>query len=105
MPTSPEPLHVFYDGACPRCRRDRDRYCAWAGAAAQAVQWVDITGRDAELRRAGVDPQAALSELHVRDASGAIHREIDAYRLLLQRIPRLRAVAWLIGLPVVRPVL
>ncbi len=96
-------LEVFYDGACPRCRRDRDRYCGWAGADAARVRWVDISGRDDELRAAGIDPGAALTELHVRDAGGCVHRELDAYILLLARLPRLRWLARLIGWPVVRP--
>ncbi len=99
---SGDPLIVYYDGACPRCRRDRDRYCSWAGTTAKQVQWLDITGRDEELRSAGIEPQAALTELHVRDAAGSVHRELDAYILLMSRVNRLRPLAWMISLPVVR---
>jgi predicted DCC family thiol-disulfide oxidoreductase YuxK len=105
MTSRPGPLEVFYDGACPRCRRDRDRYCAWAGADGAEVDWVDIQGRDQELRAAGIDPRAALTELHVRDDQGQLHRELDAYLLLMSRVPRLRPLAWLIGLPLIRPCL
>lgn len=105
MNRSASPLTVFYDGACPRCRADRRRYERLAGASGQGVQWLDITGREQELRRAGVDPELALRELHVRDAQGYIHRELDAYSLLMGRVPLLRPLAWIIRLPLVRPLL
>jgi predicted DCC family thiol-disulfide oxidoreductase YuxK len=85
--------------------RDRARYRAWAGAAGDPVAWVDITGREEALRRAGIDPKQALTELHVVDAAGAVYRELDAYILLIARTTRLRPLAWVIGLPGIRPVL
>lgn len=97
-------LTVYYDGACPRCIRDRERYEQMAAEDA-CVHWFDITGRDKELREIGIDPERALRELHVRDADGRVHSEIDAYRLLMARAPRLRLLGWLIGLPVLRPLL
>jgi len=97
------PLTVYYDGACPSCVRDREQYERMAADDAH-VHWYDITGKEEELRGLGIDPQRALRELHVKDASGRIHSELDAYRLLMARAPRLRPLGWLIGLPVVRPV-
>lgn len=97
------PLIVYYDGACPRCVADRQRYQRWAGETGTDVVWLDITGRDDELKSQGIDPELALRELHVRDADGRVHRELDAYILLMGRVPRLRPLAWLIGLPLVRP--
>jgi predicted DCC family thiol-disulfide oxidoreductase YuxK len=99
------PIKVYYDGACPRCVADRRRYERLSQPAAGEVQWLDISGRDEELRAAGIDPLAALSELHVADEQGRIHRELDAYILLLQRTPRLRPLAWLLALPGLRPLL
>ena len=96
-------ITVYYDGACPTCVRDRAQYERLAGKAGEGTCWVDITGRDAELRAQGIDPDAALRELHVRDAEGRVRRELDAYILLMSRVPPLRPLAWLIGLPGVRP--
>ncbi len=96
-------LTVFYDGACPTCVRDRAWYEGLQARTDASVEWVDITGRDAALRELGIDPGAALRELHVMDAAGTIHRELDAYILLMSRVPRLRPLAWLIGLPGIRP--
>ncbi|WP_024459891.1 thiol-disulfide oxidoreductase DCC family protein [Marinimicrobium sp. LS-A18] len=98
-------LIVYYDGACPRCVADRQRYERLAGRAGEAVQWVDITGRDDELKQRGIDPDRALRELHVQDGEGQIHRELDAYILLMRKTRLLRPVAWLIGLPGIRGLL
>ncbi|MCO6057161.1 DUF393 domain-containing protein [Pseudomonas sp. MOB-449] len=97
-------LKVFYDGACPRCIADRHWYESLPRAA-EGVEWVDITGRDTELRALGIDPYRALTELHVQDETGRLYRELDAYILLLSRVPRLTPLAWLIGLPPVKPLL
>lgn len=105
MKGSRQEVTVYYDGACPRCVRDRARYERLCANTGESAQWVDITGRDAELCQLGIDPQAALRELHVRDSAGAIHQELAAYILLMSRVPTLRPLAWLIGLTGVRPVL
>jgi predicted DCC family thiol-disulfide oxidoreductase YuxK len=105
MPDSGDRLRVYYDGSCPGCIRDRQHYEKLAGRAADNVEWVDITGRDDELRAVGIDPDAALQELHVQDKDGHVHRELDAYILLMSRVPVLKPLAWLIGLPVIRPLL
>ncbi|UTW12676.1 thiol-disulfide oxidoreductase DCC family protein [Marinobacterium rhizophilum] len=96
-------ITVYYDGACPRCRRDRARYEKLAGKGADDICWFDITGRDAELSALGIDPWRALTELHLQDAQGHIHSELAAYILLMRRVPLLRPLAWLIGLPLLRP--
>jgi predicted DCC family thiol-disulfide oxidoreductase YuxK len=69
------------------------------------VDWFDITGREAHLRRIGIDPQEALRELHVRREDGTVLREMDAYILLLRRVPLLRPLARLVERPAVRPLL
>lgn len=96
---------VFYDGACPICVRDRRRYERLTGPADDAIAWFDITDQAQQLRELGIDPQRALFELHVKDPHGTIHSSIGAYIVLLKKVPLLRPLAWLIGLPLIRPVL
>ncbi|MCG6659229.1 DUF393 domain-containing protein [Halomonas campisalis] len=98
------PLKVYYDGICPGCRQDRTRYERWAGEAGRQVMWCDVTEHQDVLREKGVDPQAALLSLHVEEG-GRIMEGIDAYILLMRRVPRLRPLAWLIGLPGLKPAL
>ncbi len=98
-------ITVYYDGACPGCVRDRRRYEMLAGDRAYLTRWVDITGRECELESLGIDPEQAMRELHVRDADGRLHRELDAYRLLLLRTLWLKPLGVLIGLPGIKSLL
>lgn len=97
-------ISVFYDGACPKCLRDRRYYERLSGKEGCSVVWVDITGKDEELCKLGIEPHRALMELHIMDQHRNIISEIDAYILLMKRIPALKPLAWFIGLPVVRPI-
>ncbi|MFQ5345927.1 MAG: thiol-disulfide oxidoreductase DCC family protein [Mariprofundus sp.] len=103
METKTNNITVYYDASCPKCVKDRKNYEKMAGASGHDVCWMDITGRDEELRQLGIDPHQALTELHLKDQHGRILSEIDAYILLMQRVPRLRILARLIALPVIRP--
>ena len=105
MLNSTDKLIVFYDGACPICVRDRRWYEKLEGRTENSVEWFDITDRDESLRQIGIDPNKALHELHIKDDQGQIHTEIAAYILLMSRVPLLKPISWLIGLPVIRPTL
>jgi hypothetical protein len=80
-----------------------NRYEKLAGEGGKDVVWFDITGRDAELRALGIDPRKALTELHIMDGDGRIRSEMDAYIVLMGRVPKLKLLAWFIGLPLIRP--
>lgn len=103
MSETEHPITVFYDGACPRCVRDREQYEQWAGPAGERVGWFDITGQDERLRALGIDPRRALTELHVLDEHQRVRSELEAYIVLLERVPCLKPLAWLVGRPWIRP--
>ena len=96
-------ITVYYDGACPKCVKDRYQYEKLAGSAGKNIGWFDITGQEKWLREIGIDPQKALMELHVKNENQQLLSEIDAYILLMNKVPLLRPLAWLIGLPLIRP--
>ena len=98
-------ITVYFDGACPKCVKDRKNYEKLSGRAGKNVNWFDITGQEERLREIGIDPQKALMELHVKKENRQIVSEIDAYILLMSKVPLLRPLAWLIGLPLIRPML
>ena len=98
-------ITVYYDGACPKCVKDRYHYEKLSGRAGKNVYWFDITGQEERLREIGIDPQKALMELHVKNENQQILSEIDAYILLMKKVPMLRPLAWIIGLPLIRPML
>ena len=66
---------------------------------------MDITGQEEQLRKIGIDPRKALTELHVQDENQQILVEMDAYILLMSKVPLLKPLAWLIRLPLIRPLL
>ena len=96
---------VYYDGACPKCIRDRKTYEKLAGKTGENVCWIDITGQDQNLRELGIDPHKALTELHVTDEHDQVLSELDAYILLMSKVPVLKPISWLISLPLIRPLL
>jgi predicted DCC family thiol-disulfide oxidoreductase YuxK len=98
-------IRVYYDGACPQCVKDRRNYERLSGKSKDDIQWIDITGKESLLRSIGIDPRKALMELHVKDENQQILSEIDAYVLLMSRVPLLRPLSRVIGLPLVRPML
>ena len=95
-------LTVYYDAKCPGCVRDRRWFEALAGSRGNAIQWLDITDNMPAVQSDGIDPIAALKELHVKDASGSIHREMSAYSLLMRRTLWLAPLGWLIVIPGIR---
>ncbi|SJM92798.1 Thiol-disulfide oxidoreductase DCC [Crenothrix polyspora] len=95
----------MYCGACPKCVRDRQNYEKLAGKTSDDVCWFDITDQDSQLRQLGIDPKKALSELHIKDAEGRILSEMDAYIVLMSKVTLLKPLAWLMQLPVIRPLL
>lgn len=97
-------ITVFYDGACPRCVKDRDNYERLDPDHQGQVEWFDITGQGEALRQLGIDPRLALTELHIRNANGEILSELDAYRVLMARVPQYRWLGRLISLPLIRPI-
>lgn len=92
-------INVFYDAQCPICRKERRRYERWSGRHATDIGWLDVSDNKQLLREKGVDPATALRSLHIETAQGQLIEGIDAYRLLMKRIPLLVPVAWIIGLP------
>ena len=98
-------ISVYYDGACPQCVKDRHNYEKLSGPLKDDIQWIDITGNESLLRSMGIDPKRALMELHVKDEKQQILSEIDAYILLMRKVPVLKPLAIIIGLPIVRPIL
>jgi len=105
MDSKDDKLTVYYDGSCPSCIKDMHTYDRLAIKAGNPVTWVDITGREEHLRQVGIDPVRALMELHIRDQNQHVLSEMEAYIALMNRVPRLKPLAWLIGLPVLRTLL
>lgn len=102
-------IRVFYDQACPSCRKDRVFYEGLAQSNEDRVDWIDANDPKACLLEKGINPKQALLELFVEieyeDGSREILSEMDAYIVLMQRTRLLKPFAFFIGLPLIRPML
>lgn len=111
----PDGLTVFYDGACPLCRREIGFYQSKRGGG--EIHWFDVSRAEASEVVPGLTRDQALARFHVRDRGGrlvsggaafaALWRSLPAFRPL-GRLFRLRPFSWILeiayrGFLVVRP--
>jgi predicted DCC family thiol-disulfide oxidoreductase YuxK len=88
---------VYFDGACPVCRREIAHYRRQRGSA--AIAWVDASSCD-EAELAGLERSVVLSRFHVRNADGTFTSGAAAFVAVWCRLP---AFAWLATLASLRP--
>jgi predicted DCC family thiol-disulfide oxidoreductase YuxK len=81
---------VYFDGACPLCRREIDHYRRQAQSA--PVVWVDVSTCHAAELGADLDRAAALARMHVRRADGQLVSGAAAFAEIWRYLP---AYAWL----------
>lgn len=94
------PCTVYFDGACPLCRREIGHYQRQAGA--ETIAWVDVSRCDASALGSDLDRADALARLHVRDAEGRLVSGAAAFAAIWARLP---AYGWLARLGTRRPIL
>jgi predicted DCC family thiol-disulfide oxidoreductase YuxK len=94
---------MFFDGACPLCRREVAHYRRLDRAG--AVRWVDIAADPASLAPLGVLPAAAMRRLHALDSRGRLQTGAWAFAAIWEALPYYRWLARLVRLPGVLPLL
>lgn len=91
-------LDVIYNDTCPICSREVEMYRSRTD---DDVVYHGLSRSD--MRRFGLDEDSAAREFHVmRD--GRLISGLEAFALLWERMPRMRWLARLVRMPVVRPV-
>ena len=93
-------LRILYNGDCPVCSREVAQYRRAVAKATADIAFDDLSslGRDA----LPLDPEDARRRLHAVEDGKLIHG-LPAFRALWSRLPGWRWLAWLTGLPPVRP--
>lgn len=82
---------VFYDGACPLCRREIAHYRRLRGA--DQMAWVDIAQEKDMLDAHGLSREAAMARMHVRDAAGEWQIGAWAFAEMWSHLPVYRWLA------------
>jgi len=93
-------LIVYYDGACPLCRREINWYRSMQGA--DAVLWQDVSNNNEELIAADLSCNAALKRFHVRTPDGQLLSGASAFAELWLKLPRFKLLGTTVKLPGVR---
>ena len=81
-------LTVFYDGACPLCRREIAFYRRRRGA--DRVDWVDVSRARSDMVTPGLCRREALARFHVRLANGDLVSGARAFAELWTILPAFR---------------
>lgn len=98
---SPPRPSVFYDGACPVCRREIAHYRSRPGA--DAIAWIDVSSCGAEALGPDLTREAALARMHLRGADGRLVSGARAFALLWSSLPGFRLLGRIVGSPPVAP--
>jgi 3-demethoxyubiquinol 3-hydroxylase len=96
-PGSANPLTVYYDGACPICRREIAVYQQQPGG--DRCRWVDASQCSAADLGPNLDSQRALARMHVRQADGTLVDGAAAFVLLWQTFPATRWLGRIAAVP------
>ena len=98
-------IQVLYDAACPVCVKDRQLYEKLIGVKGKSIYWCDFNQHSELLNKHNISSAAAMAELHLIVNHNQIVKDIDAYAILLSQILWLKPIAWIISLPLIKPLL
>lgn len=93
---------MFYDGACPLCRREIDWYRQLRGAS--RIAWLDVSRIETDQVAPDLCTVAALERFHVRAPDGQLLSGARAFAELWANLPRLQLAGKLLRRPWLLPV-
>jgi len=82
---------VYFDGACPVCRREIAHYRRQRES--ESIAWVDASSCDEAALGAGLDRSVVLARFHVREADGTLVSGAAAFVAIWHRLPSYRWLA------------
>jgi demethoxyubiquinone hydroxylase (CLK1/Coq7/Cat5 family) len=89
--SQPAACTVYFDGACPLCRREIAHYRRQHGAA--SIAWVDASACDQADLGSDLSRETALARLHVRQADGSLVSGVGAFAAIWSRLPSYSTLA------------
>lgn len=101
-PEIPE-ITVFYDGACPLCRREISFYKNLNGA--DTIHWLDVTNcSDADIPE-DVTRKQLLGRFHILTADKTAKSGAAAFVEIWRNLPAFRPLSYIARIPGAMPVL
>jgi predicted DCC family thiol-disulfide oxidoreductase YuxK len=97
-------LTVFYNGACPVCRKHVARFQKISAGRSPLIAWADSAAAPWALRRWHVDPAEALVRLYAVTDDGRLLSGAAAFSRLWRELPGYRALGVIVGLPGIRQI-
>lgn len=92
-------LTVFYNGACPVCRKHVARFQRISAGRSRLIAWADSYAAPWALRRWHVDPADAVIRLYAVTDDGRLLSGAAAFSRLWCELPGYRALGVVVGLP------
>lgn len=92
-------LTVFFDGACPLCRREIGFYRGLEGAG--RIEWIDVSAGNAGSVAPGLCRKEALERFHVRLSDGRLESGARGFAELWAALPAFRWLGVIARLPVI----
>ncbi|NBC20591.1 MAG: DUF393 domain-containing protein [Alphaproteobacteria bacterium] len=87
---------VYFDGACPLCRREIALYQNRRGA--DEIAWVDVL-QATEDDLGGLTRDQALKRFHVRQKDGRLRSGAAAFAALWKALPAFRPAGYILAAP------
>jgi len=85
-------IQVFFDGACPLCRREIDMIKRWDRKG--EIWFTDIAKPDFDSKEWGIDQKTLMDQMHARLPDGSWVRGVEAFR----QIYSLVGFGWIVSL-------
>lgn len=101
-PSIPE-VTVYYDGACPLCRREISFYRDLKGA--DTIDWVNVANCNDENIPANVSRAQLLGRFHIQMPDQSVKSGAAAFVEIWKKLPAFQPFARLAQLPGAMPVL
>ena len=101
-PSGKAELVALFDGDCAVCRRSMAAIVARDTAG--RVECVDLRRPEVAARFPDLSVDAVRAQLHSVDGTGSVFIGVDALRQCGSRLPRIRWVVWVLGVPGIRSV-
>lgn len=86
----PKPI-LFYDGACPLCRKEIDHYKRLDRK--RDINWIDISTDSETLKNFSLDYITAMKHIHGVTEQSKVVRGVAAFVLVWRKLPYYRWLA------------